>query len=410
MRSRVTFAARIGGSSTTGNAHAARGMRSRLGTVALALAVMAGTAAAAMPATISHADSARISIGLVADITGSASVYGVSVRNGAQLAADTLNKAGGINGHQIDLLVGDAASSKTQVVDLYQQDINSRHVLGIVGPTLSSEALTADPIAQKAGVPVIATSNTVPGISAMGNYIFRMSLGEADVIPLTIKIAQSHLHFRRVAIIYGNDNALTIGDGTIFQAVAKKANLSVVDTETFATGDKDFKVQLSKITAAHPDAVLVGALAPEAVLILSQGRQLGIPANVHFIGGNGFNSPAVISGAGAAAEGAIEGTAWFPGARTALNQRFVTAYKARYGKAPDQFASQAFDGVNIMAAGVRLANTTSDRAALRDALARVANIPVVTGASGSFSFTPTRDAGELGTVQIIQHGRFVEYR
>jgi hypothetical protein len=66
--------------------------------------------------------------------------------------------------------------------------------------------------------------------------------------------------------------------------------------------------------------------------------------------------------------------------------------------------------VNIMAAGVRLANTTGDRTALRDALARVTNVPVVTGASGRFSFTPTRDAGELGTVQIIQQSRFALYR
>ena len=381
----------------------------RIRTVVLAIAVTACLAMANQPASVSRADSAKISIGLVADISGSASVYGVSIRNGAQLAADTLNKAGGVNGHQIDLLVGDAASSNTQVVDLYQQYINSQHVVGIIGPTLSSEAFKADPIAQQAGVPVIATSNTAPGISAMGTYIFRMSLGEADVIPLTIKIAQSHLHFKKVAIIYGNDNAFTIGDGTVFKAVAKKFKLTVVDTETFATGDKDFKIQLSKIKDAHPDAILVGALAKEAVLILSQGRQLGIPTKVHFIGGNGFNSPAVISGAGSAAEGAIEGTAWFANSKSMINQRFITAYKARYGKAPDQFAAQAYDGVNIMVAGVKLANTTSDHKALRDALARLTGVPVVTGASGTFSFTPTRDAGEQGTVQIIQNGQFVQY-
>jgi branched-chain amino acid transport system substrate-binding protein len=380
----------------------------RIRSVVLALAVTACLAVANQPVSVSHADNAKISIGLVADISGSASVYGVSIRNGAQLAADTLNKAG-VNGHQIDLLVGDAASSNTQVVDLYQQYINSQHVLGIIGPTLSSEAFKADPIAQQAGVPVIATSNTAPGISAMGTYIFRMSLGEADVIPLTIKIAQSHLHFKKVAIMYGNDNAFTIGDGTVFKAVAKKFKLTVVDTETFATGDKDFKIQLSKIKDAHPEAILVGALAKEAVLILSQGRQLGIPTKVHFIGGNGFNSPAVISGAGSAAEGAIEGTAWFSTSKSMLNQRFITAYKARYGKAPDQFAAQAYDGVNIMVAGVKLANTSSDRKALRDALARLTGVPVVTGASGTFSFTPTRDAGEQGTVQIIQNGQFMQY-
>ena len=191
--------------------------------------------------------------------------------------------------------------------------------------------------------------------------------------------------------------------------MAKALKLTVVDTETFATGDKDFTTQLTKIKGANPDVILAGALAPEAVLILTQARQLDIPASVTFIGGNGFNSPAVIAGAGKAAEGAIEGTAWFANGKGTLNQRFIAAYKAAYGKAPDQFAAQAFDGVNMLAAGIEKANTTSDRKALRDALATLTGVPVVTGASGTFSFTATRDAGELGTVQIIRNGQFAQY-
>jgi branched-chain amino acid transport system substrate-binding protein len=146
------------------------------------------------------------------------------------------------------------------------------------------------------------------------------------------------------------------------------------------------------------------------VPILVQARQLGIPASVHVIGGNGFNSPAIISGAGKAAEGAIEGTAWFANGMATLNQKFISAYKARYGKAPDQFAAQAFDGVNILAAALKAAHTTSDRKAVRDALATLKSAPVVTGASGTFHFTPMRDAGEQGTVQIIQNGQFAAYR
>ena len=375
----------------------------------VAFIVTAGVVTGGEGSGPTHAAGSPVSIGLVADITGSASAYGVSIRNGAQLASDMLNAAGGVNGHPISLDVGDAASSNTQVISLYQQYIADSHVLGIIGPTLSSEAFKADPIAQHAGLPVIATSNTVAGVTAMGNYIFRMSLGEADVVPLTIKTAMRHFHFKNVAILYGNDNAFTIGDGQVFAAVTKALKLHVLDTETFATGDKDFKVQLSKIKGMHPDAIFVGALAPEAVLILTQARQLGLPSTVRIIGGNGFNSPAVISGAGAAAEGTIEGTAWFANSKSMANQRFVTAYKAKYGKAPDQFAAQAFDGVNIMAAGIKLANTVSSRAAVRDALTKIKNVPVVTGATGTFSFLPSRDAGEAGTVQIIQGGKFVQY-
>ena len=97
-------------------------------------------------------------------------------------------------------------------------------MLAILGPTLSSEALKADPLAQQAGIPVLATCNTAKGITAMGNYIFRLSLGEADVIPLTIKTAQKHLHFKKVAIIYGNDNALTIGEARSSRPWPRRSN------------------------------------------------------------------------------------------------------------------------------------------------------------------------------------------
>lgn len=350
-----------------------------------------------------------VSIALVADATGSAAVYGVSIEHGALLAEQMVNKAGGINGHPLDLTVGDAASSETQVLDLFQQYIGDPSVLALIGPTLSSEAFKADPLAQQAGLPVVATSNTANGIPQIGSSIFRMSLGEGSVIPLAMQVAERHLHFKKVAILYGNDNALTISEGQIFAATAKKMHLTIVDTETFATTDSDFSRQLTKIKGAHPDLILCGALAPAAVPILVQARQLGIPASVHFLGGNGFNSPAIVTGAGKAAEGAIEGTAWYPNNPSTLNRTFVGAYKAKFGKMPDQFAAQAFDGVNIVAAAIRAAHTTSDRAAVRAALASLKNVPVVTGSSGRFSFTSSRDAGELGTVQIIQHGQFVAY-
>jgi branched-chain amino acid transport system substrate-binding protein len=375
--------------------------------IMLALGAMASLSLLNLPPA-THA-ATPVSIALVADVTGASAVYGVSIEHGALLAAALLNKAGGISGHPLDLKVGDAASSETQVVDLFQQYSADPSVLALIGPTLSSEAFKADPLAQQAGLPVVATSNTANGIPQLGSYIFRMSLGEGSVIPLAMQVAERHLHFKKVAILYGNDNALTISEEQIFAATAKKMHLKIVDTETFATAENDFSRQLTKIKEAHPDLILCGALAPAAVPILVQARQLGIPSTVHFLGGNGFNSPAIITGAGKAAEGAIEGTAWYPNSASALNKRFVSAYKAKFDKMPDQFAAQAFDGVNIVAAAIKAAHTTSSRQAVRAALASLQHVPVVTGSSGLFSFTSSRDAGEQGTVQIIQNGRFVAY-
>lgn len=380
-----------------------------LGRTALAVVTATGLSATALvhPATVSHA-AGTVSIGLVADLTGQGAAYGVSISKGAQLAGQQLNKAGGVNGSQVNVIVDDAASANTQVINIFQQDANSKHVLAIVGPTLSSEAKAADPVANSLGVPVIATSNTAPGIPQIGKYIFRLGLGEASVVPLAMKTALKNLRFKTAALIYGNDNAFTQSDGVIFTAVAKTLGVKLLDTETFATGDKDFNTQLTKIKGKNPDVLLIGALKNEAVPILKEARQLGIKARV--IGGNGFNTPVVAQLAGSAAEGAIEGTAWFANSTTPQNVAFIKAYKAAYHAAPDQLAAQAYDAVNVIAAAAKLAHTTSDRNALRDALTRLKNVPVVTGANGTFSFTSDRDAGETGTVQIIHNGQYQEYK
>ena len=160
-----------------------------LRTAACALATVAALSLLSLPPA-THAGG-QVTIGLVADVSGASAVDGVSIKNGATLAATMLNKAGGINGNTLNLKVGDAASSPTQVDDLYQQYIGDSSVLAIIGPTLSSEALTADHLAQQAGIPVVATSNTANGITQIGNYIFRMSLGEGSVIPLAMRTAET---------------------------------------------------------------------------------------------------------------------------------------------------------------------------------------------------------------------------
>jgi branched-chain amino acid transport system substrate-binding protein len=348
-----------------------------------------------------------VAIGVVADLTGQGAAYGVSVSKGAKLAGQVLNKAGGVDGAQVTVIVDDPGSVNSQVINVVQQDASVKRVIAIVGPTLSSEAFPADPVANGLGVPVVATSNTAPGIPQIGKYIFRLGLGEAAVIPLAMKAADHNLHFKTAALIYGNDNAFTKADGQIFTAVAKALGVQLVDTETFASGDKDFSTQLTKIKGKNPDVILCGALQREAVPILVQARQLGI--KTQFIGGNGFNTPVVAQQAGSAADGAIEGTAWFANSKTPQNQAFIKAYKAAYGQAPDQLAAQAYDAITVIADAAKLAHTTSDRNALRDALTKLKNVRVVTGATGTFSFTADRDAGETGTVQIIHNGQYAQY-
>ena len=142
--------------------------------------------------------------------------------------------------------------------------------------------------------------------------------------------------------------------------------------------------------------------AEEAAGIMSQGRQLGIPESVRFIGGNGFNSPKLAQLAARAAEGAISGAAWFINSAAPGNQEFVKAYNARYGANPDQFAAQAYAAVYIMASAIKQAGK-ADGQAIRDALAQIKDMDTVLG---KFSFDAHRDPQHTPVVQMVKDGQF----
>ena len=208
-----------------------------------------------------------------------------------------------VHGLQIVAIFEDDASVPQQGTNVFNKLINGDKVAIIIGPTLSNTAKTTDLIAQKAGVPVLAVSNTISGITEIGDYIFRDSLTENVVIPHTVKIAKEKLGLKKVAMLYGNDDAMTKATYEVFKKELRSAGIQRLGEQIFAKGDRDFSPQLTQIKAQNPDAIIAAALAEEASGIVSQARQLGLPKTVRIIGGNGFNSPGLIKNAGDAAEG-----------------------------------------------------------------------------------------------------------
>jgi branched-chain amino acid transport system substrate-binding protein len=347
---------------------------------------------------------AGIKIGFVFSMTGGAAVYGASQKEGAQLAVDQINAAAGSSGLKIVPIFEDDASVPQQGTNVFNKLINGDKVSLIIGPTLSNTAKITDPIAQKAGVPVLAISNTIAGITEIGDYIFRNSLTENVVIPHTVKVAKEKLGLKKVAILYGNDDAMTKATYEVFKKNLQAAGIQILSEQTFAKGDRDFSPQLTQIKAQNPDAIIAAALAEEASGIVSQARQLGIPKTVRILGGNGLNSPGLIKNAGAAAEGVIVGAAWNVSSTAPLNVKFVNDYTKKFNHSPDQFAAQAYAGVYIVYQAAKASGGGQDRKALRDALAKTKNLDTVLG---RFSFTAGRDADHSIIVQEIKDGKFV---
>ncbi len=350
--------------------------------------------------------SGEIPVGAVWSLTGGAALYGSVQKNAADLAANEINRSNFLGSAKLKLITEDDRSTREGGIAAFEKLLNRDRVVAILGPTLSNTARASDPIAQDKGVVVLGVSNTADGIVEMGDFVFRDSLPESDMQPNTIRVTKDKLGYRRVAVLYGDDDAFTKAGYDVFSKALADAGVQVVATETFKKGDTDFSAQLTKIRGLNPDAIVLSALAEEAAGIMTQARQLGIPASVPFIGGNGLNSPKLAELAGSAAQGAISGTAWFIANDTPGNAEFVKAYRDQYGSDPDQFAAQAYTGVYLLATAIKNANSSSSRA-IRDALAQLKDVPTVLG---TFSFDANRNPVHPPVVQIVQDGKFTLFK
>ncbi|HEY6897586.1 MAG TPA: ABC transporter substrate-binding protein [Rhodocyclaceae bacterium] len=362
------------------------------------------------------ATAADLKIGVAEALTGGAAQYGVSNRNGIQLAAEEINAKGGINGSKLQLVVEDEQGKKEEAINVYKKLIFQDKVLMIIGPTLSNSMFAAGPVANSAKIVAFGTSNTANGITDVGPWVFRNSVMESDVLPVTVASAVKHYKIKQVAVIYGNDDAFTKSGYDVFKQVLAEQKIPVTTTETYVKGDVDFKAQLTKIKAGNPDAVVCSCLAEEAANIMLQARGLGLKAP--FIGGNGFNSPKLFEISKLAGEGTFVGSPWSNSNPAPANKNFVTAYKQKYGSEPNQFAAQAYDAVYIAAEALKATklsgNLDTDREALKAALPKVS----INGATGPFKFRPAKtkdgkpggwDAEQKPFIYMIQGGKFTLY-
>jgi len=366
-------------------------------------------------ATLSSAAlAADIKLGVAEALTGPAAKYGVAIKNGFTLASEEINAKGGVNGDKLALVIEDEQGKKEEAINVFKKLIFQDKVLAVFGPTLSNSAFAADPIANAAKVVVFGTSNTADGITAMGPFTFRNSVMEADVLPVTVKAAVKHFGIKKVAVIYGNDDAFTKSGYDVFKATLEQQKIPVTTTEAYAKGDVDFKAQLTKIKAGNPDAIVCSCLAEEAANIILQTRALGMKQP--FIGGNGLNSPKLFEIAKDAGDNTLMGSPWSSENLTPANKAFIAAFKTKFGSDPDQFAAQAYDALYIVAEALKnvklSGNLAKDRDALREALPAVK----IDGATGKFAFRAAPpvagkqvgfDADQEAIVNIAKGGKFV---
>ena len=343
-----------------------------------------------------------VNVGAALSLTGDAAAYGISSRKGIDMAAKEIN-GGAISGVKVNVKTIDDLSTTAGAAAAYGVFFRDG-VSTIMGPTLSNVALDVDPFAQAARIPVMGVSNTQPGITEIGNFIFRPALTEAYVLPQVVKtVATSSLLPKTAVVIQGSDT-FSVTSGPLLATALTSNGITVKKTELVPAGTTDFNAIAADVKANDPDIVAISALAPEGVPLLQALRNAGYKKAI--IGSNGLNSGAVIKGAGAAANGLIVGTAWASWNQTPANKTFIKAFKKAYKSTPDAFAATAYAYTYVAATAAK-----NGKAATQDAMAtQLAAIKNVKTLLGNFSFDVNRNGVSPVLVQQVKGGKFGAFK
>lgn len=365
-------------------------------TLLVTAAVLAGCGSSSSSSPATSGQSGTIPLGAVFSLTGAGSVYGPQQKQAAQLAVDQINAQGGVGGKQLSLTVVDDGSDKSQSAQVTQRLMQQNNVVALLGPTLSNSAVAAHPIADKLRTPMLAVSTT--GLHIVGDcpypctYIFRDSLGEASAIPANIKTYVASAHPKTAVLLYPNDDKFSADGAKIVEQTAPAAGIKLLGVIQFTKAETELSPYVTQAVQKHPDVIFVTSLGAIPSTIMIDARQQGFKGK--FLGGNGFNTAAVSKAAGPAGLGAQSASAYYGANKFAANTQFVAAYTKRYGTPPDQFAAQAFAGVEILGDAIKRAGWTSDVSKERDAIRTALESTSIDTPLGPFKFTPTHDVSQ----------------
>ncbi|MEO7913453.1 MAG: ABC transporter substrate-binding protein [Roseiflexaceae bacterium] len=355
----------------------------------------APTAAAAAGTTSGDA----IPIGLAVAQTSNVALFGQEQVAGAQAAEEYFNAKGGVNGRPIKLVLQDTGGDEAGTINAFNALINNDNVVGIVGPTLSQQAFAADPIADKAGIPVVGPSNTAGGIPQIGDYIARISAPVSVVAPNAIKAALAiNPTIKKVVVLFAQNDAFSKSETVVFQkTVTDTFKLELAGVQTFQTTDTDFTSQATFVLNAAPDLTIISGLAADSGNLVKQLRDLGYTGLI--VGGNGLNTPNLFPVCKAACDGILVAQAYSYQVDSPINQAFRETFKAKQQKEPGQFSGQAFTAVQVfvealIALDKQTPIATTDLAQLRTALNKQILIGNYDTPLGQISFTPEGDINQ----------------
>lgn len=344
-------------------------------------------------------EAGAIKVGLFGPLTGEYALYGVAARQGAELAFEEINAAGGVlDGQLLELVALDTLGSGEQAATVYPQLRDQEEVVAIIGGVFSGETLAVKSMMVEDGMPVLSPTATHPDVTLDAPSIFRAAYTDAFQGATAANFIFDELEAPKAAVLFNQDDAYSTGLKDAFVAQFELLG-GTVEVGAFSASDSDFSAQLAALSATQPGAFFVPGYVAEVGPILVQAKTAGI--TVPFVGADGWDGIEIDYAD--AAEGHFFLNHYSKTDTAQVVVDFVAAFEERFDESPNALAALGYDAAYAIAAAIEAAGST-DKEALVAALADLNLSNIVTG---SLSFDEEGDPVKAITVIQVVDGEHV---
>lgn len=376
-----------------------------------AMAATALTGCGSNSSSSSKKDADKYYIGGIGPTTGATAIYGTAVKNGAQIAVDEINAAGGINGKQIEYRFEDDQNDAEKAVNAYNT-LKDWGMQMLVGTTTTAPCIAVAGKTASDNVFQITPSASSPDVLSSGNgNVFQVCFTDPNQgIASAQYIAENKLA-TKIGIIYDSSDVYSSGIEEKFEAEAKTQGLNIVSKAAFTADSKtDFGTQLQKAKDAGADLLFLPIYYQEASIILKQADTMGYKPK--FFGVDGMDGILTVENFDTKlAEDVMLLTPFAADAKDKTVQNFVKTYKEKYKDTPNQFAADSYDAVYALKAAIEESKATTDMSAsdmcdaLKGAMTKI-KMKGLTGGEDGLTWNESGEVTKSPKAVIIKNGAY----
>ena len=376
-----------------------------------AMAVTALTGCGSNSGSSSKKDADKYYIGGIGPTTGATAIYGTAVKNGAQIAVDEINAAGGINGKQIEYRFEDDQNDAEKAVNAYNT-LKDWGMQMLVGTTTTAPCIAVAGKTASDNVFQITPSASSPDVLSSGNgNVFQVCFTDPNQGVASAQYIAENKLATKIGIIYDSSDVYSSGIEEKFEAEAKTQGLNIVSKAAFTADSKtDFGTQLQKAKDAGADLLFLPIYYQEASMILKQADTMGYKPK--FFGVDGMDGILTVENFDTKlAEDVMLLTPFAADAKDKTVQNFVKTYKEKYKDTPNQFAADSYDAVYALKAAIEESKATTDMSAsdmcdaLKGAMTKI-KMQGLTGGKDGLTWNESGEVTKSPKAVIIKNGAY----